>query len=371
LTARPAHVEYAVLGGGVAGLALAWRLARLGHPPLLLRGSAPAASPVAAGMLSPNPEMNLAPGVGRLAAESLREYARFLTELAEDTDRDPGFRRSGLLRVAFSDAEATGLREEVGRYEAAGMPTRWLSARATREEEPGLGASVVGGLLSYDEAQVQPAWMLAALTEALVRRGGRVVEEDVVDVVVPDRGGVEVRTGSGWNLLADRVVVSIGAWSGGLPGLAYPVRPVKGQLLVFDHVKGPGRVVYWGHNYLLSKPDGTVVLGGTIEEAGFDTQPTARADDVRGLLPRLWPALVDATAVTRVGLRPAAPDSLPVAGWLPELPAAYMFTAHFRNGFLFSPLASRLAADEIVTGVEAELLRRFRPARLRPDGEIG
>ena len=363
MTGRPAHVEYAVLGGGVAGLALAWRLARLGHPPLVLRSSAPAASLVAAGMLSPNPEMNLAPAVGRLAAESLREYPRFLTELGEDTDRDTGYRRSGLLRVAYSQDEATGLREEVGRYEAAGMPSRWLSARACREEEPGLGDAIVGGLLSYDEAQVQPTWMLAALSEALVRRGGRVMEGAVTDVVAGERGGVAVHVEGGWRLLADRVVVALGSWSGSLPSLPYPVRPVKGQLLVFEGGRGPSRIVYWGHDYLLTKPDGTVLLGGTMEEAGFDVTPTSRSEEVRRLLPTLWPALVDVPATTRVGLRPAAPDSLPVAGWLKELPAAYMFTAHFRNGFLFSPLGSRLAAEEIVEGREAGLFRGFRPSR--------
>jgi len=164
-------------------------------------------------------------------------------------------------------------------------------------------------------------------------------------------------------LPAATVVVARGCWSGGLPGAAMPVRPVKGQLLAFAGQPGPAPIVYWGHNYLLTKPDATVVLGATMEDAGFSTEVDEKAEALRAVLDQLWPALATVPATGRAGLRPAAVDGLPVIGWL-EPGTIYAFTAHFRNGFLLAPMTADLAANEIVQGVEEDFLRRLRPGRL-------
>jgi glycine/D-amino acid oxidase-like deaminating enzyme len=159
------------------------------------------------------------------------------------------------------------------------------------------------------------------------------------------------------------VVVALGSWSGALPGGAVPIRPVKGQLLIFAGQPGPAPMVYWGHNYLLTKPDASVVLGATMEDAGFSTTVDEKAEALRSLLGRLWPALAAVPATGRAGLRPAAADGLPVIGWIRPR-NVYAFTAHFRNGFLLAPMTASLAADEIVDGVEEDFLRRLRPGRL-------
>ncbi|MFY9615926.1 MAG: FAD-dependent oxidoreductase, partial [Candidatus Dormiibacterota bacterium] len=223
---------------------------------------------------------------------------------------------------------------------------------------------LAGGLLSFDEAQVQPAWLLAALEDGIVARGGEVVEAEV-EAVEEAGDSAHVRTGDGV-MAAGRAVLALGSWSGTLPGLDYPVRPVKGQLLAFPAgAPGPEVIIYRDHNYLLTKADGTVVLGGTVEtDAGFSVTPDERVEELRRLLPVLWPGLVGAEADVRVGLRPAAPDGLPVIGGLPSLPHTYIFTAHYRNGFLLSPYSARLAADEILEVREAPLLRPMRPGRL-------
>ena len=352
-----------VAGAGIAGLSIAWELQRRGQSVLVLRSARPAASQIAAGMLAPMAEIALNPPLGRLATESLRYYPNFLEALAEDTELPIGFIRSGVLRVAYSAGEAEALREATGQYEAAGMPSRWLSAAAVEREAPGLGTrELAGGLLSYDEAQVQPRWLLAALEAAIAARGGELADAEVLAV---EDGGATVRT-EGGVIEAGRLVLAMGSWSGTLPGLDYPVRPVKGQLLAFGPgAPGPAVIVYRDHNYLLTKADGSVILGGTMEpDAGFSLVTDERAEELRLLLPELWPALVGAPAEARVGLRPAAPDGLPVIGGLPHLPRAYVFTAQFRNGFLLAPYSARLAADEILEAREAELLRPMRPARL-------
>ncbi|MEA2647299.1 MAG: glycine oxidase, partial [Chloroflexota bacterium] len=177
--------------------------------------------------------------------------------------------------------------------------------------------------------------------------------------------GVEVRLSAGATLAADRVVVAMGSWTGGLLGLGAAVRPVKGQLLVFPAGSpGPARVLYADHTYLLAKADGTVILGGTMEERGFDLEIDGAAEALRDALPRLFPALAGVPARALVGLRPASPDGLPIVGPVRALPAAYVFTAHFRNGFLLAPLTARLAAAEVMGGEAADLLRPLRPQRL-------
>lgn len=354
-----------VAGAGIAGLTIAWELARGGATTEVLAGSQPRASEVAAGMLAPMPELVTSAALGRFAVEALRAYPEFLGRLAEDSHHETGFVRSGLLRVAHDPRTAESIRDSVGTYEAAGMPSQWLESRAVLAEAPGVGADgLIGGLLSFDEAQVHPAWLLEALTEAIEHRGGRVTRVDI-SRIEPSGEGVTAQTSDGRALHADRVILSMGSWSGTLPDLAYPVRPVKGQLRVYSGHPGPARMLYSGRNYLLTKVDGSVLLGATMEDAGFDLQPTAAVGELDAVLSRLWPGLQGAPATTRVGLRPAAPDGLPLVGFVPELAAVYAFTAHFRNGILLAPAMAAIAARELMGGAAEPALAGLRPDRLR------
>jgi glycine oxidase len=367
---RAGAAEAVVLGGGIAGCTVAWQLVRRGLSVRLVSGREPMASAVAAGMLAPMPETSINPSLGRLGAEALRAYPAFLAELGEDTPGRTGFERTGLLRLAFSSSEAEALREQVGTYEAAGMPSRWLDAAACAREVPGINREgLSGGLLSYEESQVQPDWLLAALRDAFQRRGGALLEAEVLEIA-PTQRGVTITLAPGapaQRLSADVAVLALGSWSGAVAGVSLPVRPVKGQLLVFPNGAGPGRILYWGHNYLLTKPDGSVIMGATMEEAGFSTVTDDQAETLRTILRRLWPVLADVPASPRAGLRPASPDGLPISGWLAE-GNVYAFTAHFRNGFLLAPLAAGLAAKEIVGDGEEDLLRNLRPGRFEPRG---
>ncbi|GAC1328415.1 MAG: glycine oxidase ThiO [Candidatus Dormibacteria bacterium] len=351
-----------VVGGGIAGLSIAWELAAAGARVTLVRADRPRTSAVAAGMLAPMPESSMTPSLVRLASEALRYYPRFLEALEEDSQHDVGFRRCGVLRVAGDEAERVALREEVGTYEAAGLPSQWLDPASARQLAPGLPPSTAGGLFSFDEAQVQPAWLLEALEEAAFRRGVSFTSGEVAGLAATADGvTVEVR---GLDAVgADRVVLAAGAWSSELGGPGVPVRPVKGQLLAFGDVSGPGPILFSGHDYLLTKPDGSVLLGGTMAEAGFSLQPDAAAEALRELLPRLWPPLQGAAATVRVGLRPASPDGLPICGPLPGQRAIYAFTGHHRNGFLLCPQGARLAARELLEGVSEPLFASLRPAR--------
>ncbi|MFN2463088.1 MAG: NAD(P)/FAD-dependent oxidoreductase [Candidatus Dormibacteria bacterium] len=351
-----------VIGGGIAGLTIGWQLVRRGAEVRLVSSSRPRASMVAAGMLAPMPESASTPSLVRLASQALHHYSAFLATLAEDTAREVGFRRCGVLRVAADERQRASLREEVGTYEAAGLPSQWLDPRSVRRIAPGLPADVAGGLVSFDEGQVHAGWLLEALEEAAIRRGLVAMTGEVAQIR-SHAGHVEVLLAGGERMPADCVILSAGSWSAALGGAAVPIRPLQGQLLAFEDVTGPEPILYSGQDYLLSKPDGTVLLGGTMSESGFSVAPDGRAEDLRALLPLLWPELVGRPAATRVGLRPAAPDGLPICGPLPGQSAVYVFTGHLRNGFLLCPHGAHLAAREILDGAREPLFATLRPNR--------
>ncbi|MGI8607709.1 MAG: NAD(P)/FAD-dependent oxidoreductase [Candidatus Dormibacteria bacterium] len=351
-----------VVGSGIAGLTLAWELARRGAQVVIVQSARPRTSLVAAGMLAPMPESSVTSHLLRFGVEALRFYPQFLQTLAEDSRRDVGFRRSGVLRLAATEADAGAIREGVGSYEAAGMPSQWLSPRALRRLRPGLPDGLAGALLSFDEAQVQPDWLLAALQEAAARHGVQTVDGEVV-ALPRHTPGAALRLADGRLMDFDRAVLAAGSWAGELGGEAVPVRPVKGQLLVFRDASGPDHIIYSGHNYVLTKADSTVVLGGTVEEAGFSLAADAEAETLRDVIPLTWPGLRGIAAATRVGLRPATPDELPIVGAIPGRPGLYAFTGHYRNGFLLAPHQARLASIEILDGHAQELLGPLRPRR--------
>jgi len=148
-----------------------------------------------------------------------------------------------------------------------------------------------------------------------------------------------------------------------------PVRPVRGQLLHLGWKGAPLRRVTWGdHCYLVPWDDGTVLLGATMEEVGFDERTTV--EGISGLLKAacdLLPAASDAALLSaRVGLRPGTPDALPIIGWSDALPNLMYATGHFRNGVLLSPLTAQLVADAMIDGAPGNndpALAAIGPAR--------
>jgi glycine oxidase len=141
---------------------------------------------------------------------------------------------------------------------------------------------------------------------------------------------------------------------------------VRGQLLYLGWNTAPVSTIVWGPRcYVVPRLDGTVLVGATVEEAGFDERSTA--DGVRELLDavcELLPAAREATFLgVRVGLRPATPDELPVIGADPEVPGLIHASGHYRNGVLLAPVTACAIADLIVEGKVDPLLAPFSAAR--------
>lgn len=362
-----------VLGGGVIGLTVAWRVAQQGASVTLVDpqpGSG--ASFVAAGMLAPVTETE--PGDADLLAWNLDAaiaYPAFVAALEEASGRAAGYRPCGTLFVA-PDTAAKAVVDHVYRLHAGlGLDSAIVSASECRRLEPGLSPRIRGGLFAPGDHAVDTRALLDALIESCRRAGVRVVADSAARVTMNGQRVVGAETAGGDELTAGTVVVALGSRSGSIAGLpadaTLPVRPVKGQLV---HLGATGQPDLFEHNvrtpdvYLVSRGDGRAVVGATVEDKGFDTDVTAGA--VRMLLDAAYEVLPGVTeaAFTRAlaGSRPALPDNLPAIG--PGAADGLVWaTGHYRNGILLAPVTGDAVAELIATGRVPERCHAFSPQR--------
>ena len=377
MPAKGALLRITIVGGGAIGLATAWRAAQAGHAVTVVDPQpGRAASWAAAGMLAPVTEAHY--GEEALLALNLagsQRWPAFAAELEEASGVDPGYRRCGALTVARDLDDQAALSELLAFQQRLGLSVERLTASQVRALEPSLSPRVRGGLSAPDDHQVDNRAMLSALLAA-AGRAGVTFDARAVAAISCDGGHVQgVTMADGQHLDADAVVIAAGVGAGALqglpPGVVPPIRPIKGQLL---HLRGDPRacprmgVVRGLDVYVVSRGDGRVVIGATMEERGMDAAVTAGG--VMELLRAAWELLpgiaelelVEATA----GLRPATPDNAPAVGPT-EVEGLHLAVGHFRNGILLTPIT----ADTVVAGLDGSLppvMAPFSPARFRPAG---
>ena len=319
--------DAAIVGGGIIGLASAWRATQRGLRVCVVERERAGcgATRAAAGVLAPDPET---PGFTALALRSSELWPAFAEELRETTSVDPGYTRCGSLVLSFDDR-----RHENG----AG----WLEAHECRALEPGIAQDCRGALLLEDDAQVDPRRVVEALCALLgdaVRTGADVVEIDPHAVVLADGTRIE----------ADRVVLAAGAWTARRLAKRLPIVPVKGQTLRLQGPLPATRIIRSEHVYVVPRASGETVIGATIEDAGFDTTVTEAATEtlLRQAI-RAVPAVVDLELVEAIAsLRPATPDNGPLIG---EWEGLLVAGGHYRNGILLAPVTAEAVAA-LLTG---------------------
>ncbi len=365
------QTDVVVVGGGVIGCSVAYHLAREGVTTRLVERDAIGAhaSQVAAGMLVPSGESDRDAPFYRLARRSLARFAGLVEELASRSGIDPELRLSGLLCLATTPDEAETLRAR-----GQALPgLAWLDPREVRELEPGLRRDVEGALHSRDEGQVRSDRLTAAFAGAARALGVRIetgVEATGLRIAGARVEGVE--TSAGFRGAA-RVVLCPGAWARrcgewlGRPELL-PVRPVRGQILALDAPSPPLSSIVWnGSAYLVPRRDGSLRVGATEEEAGYDARVTAAG--VHRLLAAAIataPALADcAVRGAWAGLRPTAPDRLPILGPWPDLEGVAVAAGHHRNGVLLSAVTGELLAAWVLGKDWDADAAAFRPDRFR------
>jgi len=369
-----------VVGGGAIGLTSAWRMARRGmHVAVVDPEPGRAASWVAAGMLAPVSEVHY--GEEQLLAltmASARRWPSFAAELEADAGAGIGYQRTGTLVVDVDDGDRAWSDELFHFQCSLGLDVERLNGRRVRQLEPNVAPGVRSGMLVKGDHQVQTRLFVTALLAAAAHRGVEFHRSPVTTVDVDGKTAVRgVETG-GNRLTAAVVVLAAGCWTpsiAGLPdGVLPPVRPVKGQILRLSgerqrpllrrSVRG---VVHGASVYLVPRADGTVVVGATVEEMGFDTTVTAGA--VYELLRdahRVVPGVAELILTeTRAGLRPGSPDNAPMVG-ATTVDGLMVATGHYRNGILLSPLTADAVAS-LAAGEDPPVeMIPFGPGRFLP-----
>jgi glycine oxidase len=360
-----------VVGGGIIGLAVAWRARQAGMSVTVIERDAlgGGTSRVAAGMLAPVAEVEFGAGGRRVLELGLRSAAMwpaFADELEQRTGTSVGLMSTGTLLLARDEDDARELERQLEFRRSLDLSVTRLRASQAREREPALAPTVRMALEVPDDHSVDPRLVLAALASVCaadgveMRSGVTVARVELDTPSAAHASGGErvsgVTLSDGERLHAEHVVLAAGPWSGqidGLPdGAGVPVRPVKGQILRLRDPAGPGllnRVLRFRGGYVVPREDGGYVLGATVEERGYELAPTAGGvyellRDAHELVPGISELRIEELSV---GLRPGTPDNAPAIG-PGAVPGLVWATGHYRSGILLAPLTA-----ELVVGVLA------------------
>ncbi|MSO81738.1 MAG: glycine oxidase ThiO [Acidobacteria bacterium] len=361
-------MKVTIVGAGIVGYAIAYELAVQGAHVRLVdpRGSGQGATRASAGVLGPYIEGHSAPLL-RLGLCALDHYDDFIARVSADAQRRIEYRRSGTLQVARSDGEARRLEQAAQTLSAAGVSHTSLDGDEARRLEPSLAEGIRAGLLVPQHGYVGVATLMSALVEA-ARRHGATLSTARVNGIDLRAGSLTVETSED-TFASDAVVLAAGSWSGAIlmtPAVSPPVRPVRGQLLHLRFARPPLSRVVWGTaTYLVPWEDGSVLVGATVEDAGFDERVTAAGvhqllEGAVALLPVARSATFDEA---RAGLRPATADELPIIGRSSTMRDVYYATGHYRNGVLLAPLTATMIADLVLHGRARGELALVRPDR--------
>ena len=358
--------DVAIVGGGIIGMAIAWRARQRGMEVTVLERDTvgQATSSVAAGMLAPVVEVEFGEAGRRLLELGLRSaemWSGFASELEDDTGASVGLTSTGTMLVARDDDDARELERQLTFRQSLGLAVERLRPSEAREHEPALAPTVRLALEAPKDHSVDPRLVVSALRKTCEQAGVELREQAPVARVELDGAGERV-TGvmlhNGERMPTSQVVLAAGPWSGQIEGLSpaarVPVRPVKGQVLRLRDPAGPGllrRVVRFGGGYLVPREDGRYVLGATVEERGFELEPTAGGvyellRDAHELVPGISELEIEELSV---GLRPGTPDNGPAIGPA-SVKGLIWATGHYRNGILLAPLTAQLVADLLTGG---------------------
>jgi glycine oxidase len=360
-------VRIIVVGAGVVGCAIAHELATRGARVQLIdpRGIARGATRASAGILAPQIEGHI-PQLRSLAACSLAMYDDFIRRVESDSHRSIEYSRRGTLQVALDDSEALALSRDALALAGNCVEYQVLNADDTRRLEPALTGRAIAALLVPMHGHVAAAPLTEALAEAARAHGVRLSTAAVLGI--DSTGDVARLTTTDGTIESDVVIVASGSWQvPSSPTEPPPVKPIRGQLvqLRMDRV-AVSRVIWGTACYLVPWSDGTILVGATVEDVGFDEHPTA--DGVRGLLSAaigLIPSLEGAHfEAVRVGFRPKTVDELPFIGRSETMPRVFYALGHYRNGVLLAPLTAALMADLVLENKGRPELALVRPGRL-------
>jgi glycine oxidase len=343
-----------IAGGGIIGLSLSLALRKRGLSVLLIERGEPGreASHAAAGMLA-DFSAELPPALLPLATASAKMYPEFVHELQDESGVRVDLREQGTLLV--------GWHKHLTLHAESGL--EMLTPGAVDELEPELRKQN-GAVFFRKERSVDPRLLTNAALLAAKHREVDIVSGNAVEKVIIAAGHAAGVIAGKTTYTAPIVVNCAGAWSANIGSPALPVHPVKGHMLALVGAPGLRHVIRTPNVYLVPRADGRLVIGSTLEDAGYDKRVDIdKIQRLRELALELVPSLSKARLHKAwTGLRPASSDGLPILG-----PAAiegyFVATGHYRDGILLTPVTARIMA-QVIAGEKTDYnLHPFLPLR--------
>ncbi len=359
--------DVVVIGGGIIGLSVARALQGLDLNVDVIEAHSPGAgaSSAAAGMLSPLGESHDRPELARTLLEANRLWGAFAEGLESETGMGVGYAASGSLLPAFDTEQMESLDRIQAAADAVDEPFEAMEPADVERRYPELRGGVRRALRLPTDAIVDPVRAIEALSESLFRRGIIVHRQRTVERISEEGDGLVVQ-GDGWKVSAHSVVLAAGAWTNRIAGIGnVPVSPVRGQMISFLTPDWSWQgAIRTSRRYAVRRDTGELLVGATVEDAGFDASTTESArnelsDFAHSLFPKLrWKAVARHWS----GLRPAMSDGIPVLGRLGS-ERIVVATGHYRNGVLLAPWTAkwirRLFRDQQID----DLPEAYRPDR--------
>ncbi len=368
-----------IIGGGVIGCAIAYHLCKSGVEVTVVDAGeiGAEASSAAAGLLAPLGSLS---GPGPLADLLLASWSMFPTlvpELEEASGLRLAYERSGSLRVVRSPKNVANLRKRMKAWHPLGLEMQWLTGDEARQREPLLAPDTTAAIYAPEESQIKASQVVKAFARAAVKLGAKLhPHHKVIGMEFRENKVTKIRFARGEEIACQHVIVATGAWTGDIEAmldLSSPVVPQRGQILSLKQPVPPlpllRHIIFGEAIYLAPKNDGTIVVGATKEDVGFEKQLTAGG--VAWLLTtalRLLPGLAGATIDQMwAGLRPKTPDNLPILGKAPNWQNVTLAVGHGSIGIALSAITGRSIAEVVTTGNVPQMLVPFSVERFKED----
>ena len=365
-----------IIGGGIIGLSIAWRLIGIGKKVVVVdkRNLGKEASWAAAGMLSGR--LDLKPSEKQLLPifeKSHHAWPKFAKELENKSGKRIGYRKEGTLKIACDINEEQKLKNNYNFLKNNNIDVSWLSGNKIREKEPYVSNNVLSGFFSSEDHHVNNRYILDALITILKKNKNNCIfkENTEVEKIITNKDqviGVKTRNET---IKTKEIIICSGAWTNKIKNIEIkevPIRPVKGQMVCLKMPKNISLLkhILWRENvYLVPRDNSDLIIGATEEEMGFDKSLTAGGIyNLLKIAREVLPAIENLSIVESwAGLRPATRDEAPIIGPSKKIKGLIYATGHHRNGILLAPLTSNVIKNYYLNGKIENDFNNLRPGR--------
>ena len=367
--ARVKTWDVVIIGAGIIGLSLAISLRKQGLRVLVVERGEPGreASSAAAGMLVGS-GTELPPALQVLAAESARMYPGFAHEIGDESGLKVDLREQGTILISATGdfpagAEALST-ENLGSLEPELAPFESSDSSSGEPGWPPLQNQNRNQAAYIPERSVDPRALVTAIVKAARHRGVDISSGSEVQALISSGDRVSGVQTERTSYSAGIVVNCAGAWAGCIGPQQFTVCPVKGQMLAV--VGGPllQHIIRADEVYLVPRSDGRIIIGSTLEDAGYDKRTDVHT--IQRLLHaarELVPALTNARVHEDwAGLRPGTSDNLPILGET-SIPGYFVASGHYRDGILLAPITAQVMTELILGRSSAFDLSPFSAGR--------